>query len=304
MKIVIAGASGFLGKSLTKYFIHQGYQVIWLVRSKSKIDFDVEQFIWDGITLGAWVKFMEGSDVLINLSGKSVDCRYTAANMRQIYDSRTQSTYVLGEAISQLKNPPKVWLNASSATIYRHAEDQEMDEETGEIGTGFSVNVCQKWERTFFETQTPSTRKVALRIAIVLGKDGGALKPLINLCKLRLGGKQGNGRQYFSWIDKTDFVRAVEHLIRNEKAEGVYNLSSPNPVPNSTVMHFLRNVHGVKLGIPAPKFLLEIGAFIIRTETELILKSRRVVPSKLLAEGFHFQYPVLESSLKSIISKP
>ncbi len=303
MKIVIAGASGFLGRSLTKYFIEQNHQVIWLIRSIRETGLPVDQVQWDGINRGDWVQALEGADVLINLSGKSVDCRYTAANMRQIYDSRLLSTSILGEAISQLENPPKVWLNASSATIYRHSEELEMDEFSGEIGTGFSVDVCQKWEQSFFDSQTPLTRKVALRIAIVLGRDGGALQPLINLCTVGLGGWQGSGNQFFSWIDEIDFVRAVDHLIRNKEATGVYNLSSPNPIPNRDFMKTLRDVLGVKFGIPLPELLLEIGAFFIRTETELILKSRRVVPSKLIAEGFKFVFPNLTDSLKPKISK-
>jgi len=301
-RVVIAGGSGFLGKLLSQYFSDQDYEVVILSRKHQIDQGNIHYQKWDARSLGSWTHVLEGSEAVINLTGKSVDCRYTDANMQQIYDSRLDATNVLGVAIAQCKEPPKVWLNASSATIYRYAEDREMDEYTGEIGEGFSVDVCQKWEQVFSRSETPKTRKVALRIAIVIGKSGGALQPLINLVKMRVGGAQGNGRQFFSWIHEEDFVRAVKYLMNNSEASGVYNLAAPNPVRNRRFMKTLRRVMKVSFGFSLPKLLLEIGAIFIRTETELILKSRRVVPARLMKDGFEFRYHLLEQALESIIN--
>lgn len=302
-KIVIAGGTGFLGKLLTSHFVSKGFEVVILTR-KHEIDGGSVRYVkWDAENLGYWVTALEGADTLINLNGKSVDCRYTEANKQAIYDTRINSTYILGVAMGQCKSPPKVWINASSATIYRHAEDRDMDEATGELGAGFSVDVCKKWEHTFFEAGVSNTRKVALRIAIVLGKSGGALDPLMGLTRIGMCGRQGSGRQYFSWIHEDDFVGSVDWVCENEIASGIYNLAAPDPLPNQQFMKILRKSLGVQLALPIPKWLLEIGARIIQTETELILKSRRVVPMRLLKEGFNFKYPKLGLALESLTKK-
>ena len=207
----------------------------------------------------------------------------------------------MGKAVNNVLNPPLLWLNSSSATIYRHAEDRQMDEANGDIGTGFSVDVCKKWEEAFFDCKTRKTRKVALRSSIVLGKNGGALKPLINLSKLGFGGYQGNGEQYFSWVHEDDLIAAIDFVYNHKEIQGAVNIASPYPETNKKVMYLLRKSLNVPFGIPMPKFLLELGAFIINTETELILKSRNVIPGVLLDNGFVFKYPRLDQALEDLI---
>lgn len=300
-KIVIAGGSGFLGECLTTHYASRGEQVIILTRAESHQTATAKYVRWDGKTRGAWADELEGCDMLINLNGKSVDCRYTEKNKTLIYATRLAATAVLGEAVLACRNPPKLWINAASATIYRHSLDREMDEETGEIGTGFSVDVCQQWERVFNRFTLPATRKVIIRTAIVLGKRGGALQPLKRLAKLGLGGRQGPGNQYFSWLHEQDFTGILDFIESHTSLEGVYNLSAPEPVPNTKFMSALRNAAGRAFGLPMPTWLLEIGAVLIGTETELILKSRRVVPMKLLKAGYTFRFTTIEHALNDLL---
>jgi len=255
---------------------------------------------WDGKTLGNWVNELDGAHLLINLAGKSVNCRYTAKNKQQIFDSRIEPTALLGEAIRKLVVPPKLWINAASATIYRHAEDRPQDELSGEIENDFSVQVCKLWEKTFFEQRAPFTRKIALRMAVTLGI-GGVMVPYFNLVKFGLGGQQGNGRQMFSWVHIHDICRCIEWCVSHKELEGVYNCSAPNPVSNHQFMKTLRVLTGHTFGLPAPKWMLKIGAAIIGTETELLLKSRWVLPAKLLATGFEFRYQHIEDAFRQII---
>lgn len=298
-KIVIAGGSGFLGKCIINHYKNDA-EIVVLTRSKSSIVDNVQFVNWDGKSLGDWATQLEEAEVLINLNGKSVDCRYTEANKKLIYVTRLESTAILGKAILQCKTPPKLWINSSSATIYRHAVDRPMDEVTGEIGTGFSVDVCQQWEKVFTDVETSTTRKVAIRTAIVLGKDGGALHPLRNLARLGLGGKQGPGNQYFSWIHEKDFVNVIDFIIENKALSGAINVSSPNPITNEHIMKSLRKAVKMPFGIPMPTWLLEFGALLIGTETELVLKSRRVVPKGLHDAGYHFQFENIESALNDL----
>jgi uncharacterized protein (TIGR01777 family) len=300
MKIVIAGGSGFLGKALTNYFVKKNIQVTILSRKPRNSNSGlVKEVYWDGKTLQAWGHELEGAEALINLSGKSVDCRYTEQNKQQIYSSRLASTQVLGDAVLQCIDPPKVWLNSSSATIYRGSYDKFMDERHGEIGHDFSMDVCKKWEAVFDKCITPRTRKVILRTSIVLDVKGGALVPLLKLVKAGLGGKMGSGKQYFSWIHIHDFCRINEWLIQ-KPAAGIYNVCSPQPVPNADFMKALRhNVH-VRVALPLPVALLTCGAALIRTETELVLKSRKVYPQRLLDEEFVFEFPDLKTALEDL----
>jgi len=300
-KIIIAGGSGFLGNCIAEHFINKGYQIVILSRNQQLDRKGIHNVTWDAKTKGAWAAELEDADILINLTGKSVDCRYTESNKQLIYNSRIDSTNILGEVVKGLTSPPKLWVNAASATIYRHALDREMDEETGEIGEGFSVDVCEKWEKAFSNIDAPRTRKVILRIGIVLGKNGGALAPLKNLVKVGFGGKQGDGNQFFSWLHEKDFVGIIDHTITNDDIIGVYNATSPKPALNLQIMRELRKVIGIPFGLPMPKWLLKIGALIIRTETELILKSRRVVPRKLIQSGYKFQYDSIELALADLI---
>jgi uncharacterized protein len=297
-KIVIAGGAGFLGRLLINYFTDSGCEVAILSRKPVKIE-GVTTVMWDGQSLGNWVHVLEDATALINLAGRSVNCRYTLANKTEIINSRVLSTRVLGKAVQFCKNPPQVWLNSSSATIYRHAETEPMDE-LSEIGKGFSVEVCKQWENEFFSANTPNTRKVALRMAMVMDNKGGAWPVLANLCRFGLGGRMGTGTQYFSWIHAQDFCRSIDFLI-NTPLDGPVNICTPNPVPNAFFMKHLRQQLGAVMGLPNPKWSLEIGAMLLRTEAELMLKSRRVVPALLQQNGFVFAYPEIEAAMQSLV---
>jgi uncharacterized protein (TIGR01777 family) len=299
MKIVIPGGSGQVGQILARHFHAAGHAVTVLSRSPRPASWRVVG--WDGLTRGDWIADIEGSDVCINLAGRSVNCRYTAANRKAIYDSRIQSTLLLNDVIASLRRAPRLWLNASTATIYRHALDRAMDETDGELGGNepgapdtwnFSIDVAKSWEKAFFSTATPLTRKIAMRSAVTFSADrGGVFDVLSALVRKGLGGSQGSGRQFVSWIHESDFARAVDLLIAREEFAGVVNLASPHPLPNLDFMRALRNAWGAAIGPPIPEWMIEIGTFLKRTESELVLKSRRVVPSRLLDGGFDFRFP-------------
>ncbi len=293
-KIVLAGGTGFIGNYLADQFTKSGYEVVIISRQKGSVQWSDSQAI---------VRAMENSEMVVNLAGKSVNCRYTEENKRAILLSRTETTQALGNAISECKNPPPLWINASTATIYRHAEDRPMTESDGEIGTGFSVSVAKGWEESFFSFSLPQTRKVALRIAIVLGDNGGVMQPFKNLVRCGLGGKQGSGKQMFSWIHIEDLYRIIKFVQVEKKLSGAINCSSPNPVDNQTLMEKVRKVMHVKIGIPSPSWLLKIGAFVLGTETELLLKSRWVLPEKLQTEGFKFNYENIDRALVKLLNK-
>jgi uncharacterized protein len=293
-KIVIAGGTGFIGKYLHKKFNEEGYEVYIISRATRYINWEDETAI---------INAMEGAELLINLAGKSVDCRYTEKNKSLIISSRTETTNALQAALDKCTTAPRLWINSSTATIYRHAEDKAMDEYSGEIGSGFSVEVAKAWEKAFFEKTHSITRKVALRIAITLGKGDGVMKPFIRLVKFGLGGRQGNGRQMFSWIHIEDLYRIIKFIMAHENMKGIYNCAAPNPVTNNEFMKEMRKIIKPLFHLPSPKILLEAGAFIIKTETELILKSRWVIPTKLLEAGFEFIYPQLDKALENILEK-
>ncbi len=353
-KIILAGGTGFIGQYLCNYF-GKDNQIVILTRNsssthnnalgnhelKSEAKPNIKYVNWDARTVGEWVKELDAADLVINLAGRSVNCRYTFRNMKEIFDSRVNATKVLGQGIKRLSNPPKVWINAASATIYRHATDRSQDEYKGEISElksmnmpstsaqdfysclhvitkwglpslfipkkqklrrDFSVRVCRLWEKTFNELETPKSRKLCLRIAIALGP-GGAMIPFLNLLKFGLGGYQGNGRQKYSWVHIKDLCRVIEWIEGHPEMEGTYNCASPEPVTNKKFMKTLRNVTGHILGLPAFKWMLEIGTSLIGTESELILKSRWVVPSRLTQAGFHFRFERLEDALQDIIKE-
>lgn len=299
-KIILAGGSGFMGTILSNYYKSKSKEIIILTRGRERTEGNVRYLTWDGKEPGPWLTEIEDAELLVNLTGKSVNCRYNEKNKQEIFDSRTDSTEALGIALNSISNPPPVWINCASATIYRHAEDRPMDEYKGETGEGFSVEVCKKWEKAFNEIEIPGVRKVIIRTAIVFGKDDGVLKRLVNLAKLRLGGKMGNGMQYVSWIHEDDFARAVEWLQCNKNLSGVFNLSAPNPVRNYKMMEILRKALKIPFGLPSPKWLLEIGAKLIGTETELILKSRWVLPTRLLETGFRFEYENFKKAAENL----
>jgi uncharacterized protein len=311
MKIVIPGGSGQVGQILARHFHAHGHAVTVLSRKPQPAPWRV--VAWDGLGRGDWVADLEHSDVCINLAGRSVNCRYHQANRRSIYDSRIRSTQVLNEVMASLQHPPRLWLNASTATIYRHSLDRAMDEATGELGGSepgapdtwnFSIDVAKSWERAFFSTPTPRTRKVAIRSAMTFSPDrGGVFDVFSSLARAGLGGTQGPGTQYVSWIHEADFVRAVDLLISREILDGVVNLSSPNPLPNREFMAALRDAWGVRVGLAPSSWMIEIGALFMRTESELVLKSRRVTPGRLLAAGFDFLFPEWPAAARELVSR-
>jgi hypothetical protein len=311
LRIVIPGGSGQVGRVLARHFQERGHHVTILTRLPYTAPWQTVH--WDGQNPGLWTQYLEGADVCINLAGRSVNCRYTQENREEIYNSRIQSTRLLGEVIGALADPPLVWLNASTATIYRHALDRPMDEATGELGGdepeapdtwNFSIRVAKDWEAAFYAAPTPRTRKVAMRSAITFSPaPGNAFGILVNLVRAGLGGKQGNGRQFVSWIHEDDFARAVEFLIAHEELGGAINIASPNPEPNREFMAALREAWDMPNGLPIPAPLMEIGAFLMRTETELVLKSRRVVPTRLLEAGFKFDFPFWPHAAEDLVEK-
>lgn len=296
MKIIIAAGTGFLGQNLEKYFTKKGNEVYILTRNPKRKN----EILWNAKTLGEWKDLLENADVLINLTGKSVDCRYTEKNKKEIYSSRIESTKVLQQAVDNCINKPKVWLNASSATIYVHSETHLNTEENGIIGDDFSMNICKSWEKEFFTIKNENVRKVALRTSIVLGNNGGAFPKLKLITRLGLGGKQGRGNQNVSWIHIDDFCKAVEYIINHENIVGAINITAPNPLSNEEFMRKLRQQMKAPFGLNAPVWQLEIASIFLKTETELLLKSRNVYPEKLMKSGFEFSYPNIESTFKNL----
>ncbi|MDX6182111.1 TIGR01777 family oxidoreductase [Flavobacterium sp. Fl-77] len=301
-KLIIVAGTGFLGHVLVDHFKNKFEEIVILTRGNSKTIDGIRYVNWDARTLSGWEKELENATVLINLAGKSVDCRYTKENKKEILLSRIESTKILNQAVLKCQNPPKHWLNSSTSTIYRFSLDKQMDEVDGETGNDFSMNVALSWEKAFFKTETPNTLKTALRTSIVLGKKGGAFVPLKTLAKLGFGGKQGKGNQFISWIHEDDFANAVEFILQKE-ITGRINIVSPQPIRNSEFMKQLRTAVGAPFGIPISTFLLEMGSFIIRTETELVLKSRNVIPRRLLENGFKFQFENIGNTFKNLLNK-
>jgi uncharacterized protein (TIGR01777 family) len=308
-RIILAGGTGFLGGVLAGYFRKLDYQVIVLTRSPHPDAAGIHYIVWDGETVGDWSRELDGADAVINLAGVSVNCRYHARNRRLILDSRLNSTRVLGEAINRCATAPRVWLNSSTATIYKHTFGPAWDE-SGEIGGTpeakdlFSVEVATAWEKVCNEASTPATRKVLIRSTMVLGQGGNSVFPVLSrLARFGLGGKMASGRQYVSWIHQADFCRAIEWLLAHDDISGPVNLAAPNPLSNAEMMRTLREVCHRPFGLPAASWMLEIGAFFLRTETELIIKSRRVVPVRLSKSGFQFHHPFIRDAFKNLSTK-
>jgi len=301
-KIVLAGGNGYLGGVLAKYFIGIADEIIILARKGKPQEANIKTIVWDGKDEGDWTDALNESDLLINLCGKNVNCRYTEKNKKEIINSRVYPTKLLNRVIEKLSSPPKTWINVTSATIYRHAEDKPQDELTGEIGYGFSIDVCKIWEQTFFEQSLSNTRKVALRMSIVMGTSDGAFPRLLNLVKFGLGGAQGDGKQKISWIHEHDAARSIDWIAQNHQINGIVNCTAPNAISNYEMMKTIRKAYGIPLGLPTPAWLLEIGAKLIGTETELILKSRWVKPSVLETSGFNFQFNTFEEAVHDILS--
>ncbi|MFJ3472537.1 epimerase [Microbacterium maritypicum] len=309
-RVVVGGSTGFMGRFLLPRFRAEGREVVTISRSGADIRWGDQ---------GEIDRAVDGAALVVGLAGKSVNCRYTPENRAEIFRSRLDTTASLSTAIARASTPPALWVNSSTATIYRHAEDRAMTESTGEIGTGFSVEVAKAWEKALFADDLPSTRRVALRSAIVLGH-GGVLGPVKDLARLGLGGSQHDGRwpvsaarraagtghfpgarrgrQRFSWVHIEDVARIIEFLEQTPSLEGPVNAASPHPVDNVEFMATVRRVLGARIGVPMPRWMLELGAIGMRTETELILKSRWVLPEKLTTAGFEFRYPTLEEAIR------
>jgi uncharacterized protein (TIGR01777 family) len=314
LRIVLPGGSGQVGRMLARFFQERGHHVTVLTRSPYTAPWLTVH--WDGQSLGPWVETLEGADVCIHLSGRSVNCRYTARNRRELHDSRIGPTRLLHQAFACLVNPPRLWMNASTATIYRHSLDTAMDEASGEIGGNelisrrrrapekwnWTVQLVKDWESAFFSTATPRTRKIALRTALVFSPaPGSVFATLSHLVRAGLGGTQGNGRQLVSWMHESDYARALEFLIAHDEIEGPVNLCAPHPLPNREFMAALREAWDVPNGLPAPAALLAIGMFFLRTEPELVLKSRYVVPGRLLDAGFQFEFPAWPEAAADLV---
>ena len=309
MKFVLAGGTGQVGTVLKRALSAEGHEIVVLTRRPARPG----EVAWDGRTPGPWVEAIDGSDVVVNLAGRSVSCRYTAPNLRAMMDSRVHSARVVGEAIAAAVRPPRVWLQMSTATIYSHRFDAPNDEATGVIGGAepgvpgywaYSVDIAKAWEREQEEADTPRTRKVALRSAMVMSPDrGGVFDVLLGLARLGLGGPVAGGAQYVSWIHADDFVRAVGFLADRDDITGPVNLAAPAPLPQSMLMHTLRTAWGVPLGLPATRWMAELGAFALRSDTELLLKSRRVVPGRLLDAGFLFTHPEWGGAAEDLVRR-
>ena len=312
VKVVMPGGSGHVGHLLARSFARDGHDVVILSRGGAAVPWRV--VAWDGVTMGDWARELHDADVVINLAGRSVNCRYTPARRREILESRLASTRVLGEAIARAPRPPRVWLQSSTATIYAHRYDAPNDEATGILGGSesglpdtwrFSIDVAMAWEREF-DRAAPSTptRKVNMRSAIVMSPErGGPFDVLLGLVRRGLGGTSGDGRQFVSWIHDLDFVRAVNCLIDRADITGVVNLAAPTPLTNAEFMRALRDAWGTSIGLPAPRWLLEIGAIFMRTETELVLKSRRVVSTRLSDHGFVFTWPAWPDAARDLVKR-
>jgi uncharacterized protein len=311
MKIIIPGGSGHVGTVLAHDFHRAGHNVIVLSRRPAPAPWTV--LPWTGETVGEWVHVIDGSDVVINLTGKSVNCRYTPSNRAEIIESRVHPTRLIGKAIAGSSQPPRVWLQASTATIYAHRFDAANDEETGILGGDepyapdtwrFSIDVATAWERASNEVETPRTRKVLMRSAMTMSPEGGGIfDTLLRLVRFGLGGRAGSGRQYVSWIHDHDFIRAVYWLIEREDISGPVNLASPFPIPYAEFQQVLRNTWGARFGLPATEWMVELGTRLLGTESELVLKSRRVVPGRLLNGGFTFDYPTWNEAARELCAR-
>ena len=308
MKIVIPGGTGQVGTILARAFHSDGHEVVVLSRKPESRHWRVVS--WEAKTLGPWAGEIDGADVVINLAGRNVNCRYTPENRRQIMDSRVDSTRVVGDAIAKSSNPPKLWLQTSTATIYSHRYDAANDDITGIIGGSepdapaswkFSIDVATAWEKAAMDADTPKTRRVLMRSSVILSPDsGGIFDVLLSLVRRGLGGTSGDGRQYVSWLHERDFIRSVNWLIEHEELSGAVNLASPCPLANKDFMRILRDEWGTAIGLPATEWMLAIGAVLMRTETELVLKSRRVVPTRMLESGFEFEFPHWEQAAREL----
>jgi uncharacterized protein len=311
--IILAGGSGQVGTVLARDFLRKGHQVVILTRGAPRKEGQLEYAHWDGATLGAWKHLIDGSSAVINLAGRSVNCRYTPANRREILESRVNSTRVIGEAIANSQHPPRVWLQAATAAIYSHRFDANNDEHSGLLGGNdpgtpetwrFSVGIARAWEDALNNANTPNTRKVLLRSSLVMSPDkNGVFDTLLALVRFGLGGSINGGQQFVSWIHDQDFIRSIHFLLEHEDLSGVVNIASPNPLPNADFMRALRQANGSRIGLPSTKWMLQLGAMILQAQPQLMLKSYRVVPQRLLEAGFRFEQPHWETAARDLVER-
>lgn len=301
-KVILAGGTGTMGRILQDHFAQNGNEVVVLTRRPAvQQNPNARMVLWNARTAGGWQAELEGTAVVINLAGRSVDCRYNQRNKDLILNSRVDATRVLGEAIARCAEPPPLWVNLSSATVYRHAEDRPMDEATGELGTDFSPQVVLAWEKEFFKQQRAGVRQVAVRCAMVFSNGGGAFPRFADLVRVGLGGHHGSGRQYVSWVHEADVARFFQWLIDTPTIDGIINLAAPNPLPERDLMRALRERLKPVVAFNIPEWMLGIGAFFLRTETELVLKSRRVVPTRARNMGYTFKHENITSALDDLV---
>lgn len=308
-KIVLAGGSGHVGAALARHWA--AHDLVVLSRGAGLPG--VRSVQWDGVSLGEWANEIDGADVVLNLAGRSVNCRYTEANLQEMMSSRVDSTRVVGEAIAAAIKPPRVWLQSSTATIYAHRFDRANDEATGIIGGGEpgserlwdrSIEIARAWEQALEDSPTPQTRKVALRSAMTMSVDQGSVfDVLLGLARKGLGGTLGSGQQYVSWIHERDFGRALDFLIERDDLDGAVNICSPNPLPQREFAQVMREAAGARIGLPAVRWMIEIGTWFMKTESELVLKSRRVIPKRLLEAGFSFEFPEWSSACRELVAR-
>jgi uncharacterized protein (TIGR01777 family) len=292
MKILIAGGTGFIGSYISKRFAQNGVELSFVLRSKGHVQWNESELM----------KALEQTDILINLAGKSINCRHTAENKKLIYDSRIETTRILGDALLKCKRKPELWINASASAFYKSDNEHCQTESNYMQGDDFLAKTVQDWEKAFFSYNIPSIRQVALRTSVVLGKGGGAFQPLKMLTKFGLGGKAGSGKQYFSWIHIEDYFRIIKFVIDNKSVIGAVNTTSPEPVSNSEFMMAMRQSMGCTIGLPAPEFAIRIGARFINTEASLLLDPVRFCPELLLKSGFKFNYPNCKSAINELVN--
>lgn len=299
-KLIIAGGTGFIGQALCNHFKKNYDKIVVLSRKENKIQDNIVYLLWDGKTTGVWAAEFENAHAVINLSGRSIDCRFTDKNKKEILSSRIVSTRIIGETILKCKNPPEIWINGSSAALYPNSEIIAMTEYSAQNASGFMAEVTRAWEKAAADFMLPTTRKFFVRTTLVYGAQGGVLPVLIKIVKKGLGGPMGTGSQKISWIHVEDFCRIIEWMLVNKNASGAYNMAAPQAVSNKKLMQVLRKKMGVLIGLPAPEFLIKVGAFFIRSEPELILDSRNIFPERLIKEGFEFNYHSIEESIASL----